>query len=62
MTRAEFFNAKLTGQPITDALSVRLADQLGAKSEPKGQNLAQRITVSAFKSTHLSSVDLRHFF
>jgi len=41
MTRAEFFNAKLTDQPVTDALTVRLTNHLQAKPEPKGKNLAQ---------------------
>jgi len=41
MTRAEFFNAKLTDRPVTDALTVRLTNHLQAKPEPKGKNLAQ---------------------
>ena len=45
MTRAEFFNAKLTGQPVTDALTVRLMDHMGVVAKPSAQNLADRITL-----------------
>jgi hypothetical protein len=46
MTRAEFFNAKLTGQPVTDALTVRLMDHMGVTAKPSAQNLADRITLN----------------
>ena len=45
MTRAEFFNAKLTGKPVTDSLKMRLMDQIGARPEQSGQSLTQRITL-----------------
>jgi len=45
MTRAEFFNAKLTGQPVTDALTVRLMDHMGVTAKPSAQTLTQRITL-----------------
>lgn len=44
MSRAEYFNARLSGQAVTDSLSVRLADHLGARSEPQARNLEERIT------------------
>ena len=46
MTLAEFFNAKLTGQPVTDALTVRLMDQMGVTSKPSAKTLTQRITLN----------------
>jgi hypothetical protein len=46
MTRAEFFNAKLTGQPVTDALTVRLMDHMGVTAKPSAKNLADRITLN----------------
>ena len=45
MTRAEFFNAKLTGQPVTDALTVRLMDHMGVVAKPSAQTLTQQITL-----------------
>lgn len=44
MSRAEYFNARLSGLAVTDSLSVRLADHLGVKPEPQAHNLEQRIT------------------
>ena len=46
MTRAEFFNARLTGQPVTDALTVRLMDHMGVTAKPSAQTLTQRITAT----------------
>ena len=43
MSRAEFFNAKLTGQPVTDSLSVRLADHMGVPQEKSKKTLTERI-------------------
>jgi hypothetical protein len=43
MSRAEFFNAKLTGQPVTDSLSVRLADHMGVPQEKGRKTLTERI-------------------
>lgn len=40
MTRAEFFNAKLSGT-FSDSISKRLADHLGAA--PHGNSLSDRI-------------------
>jgi hypothetical protein len=45
MTLAEFFNAKLTGKPVTDSLKMRLMDQIGVRPEQSGQSLTQRITL-----------------
>ena len=43
MSRAEFFNAQLTGQPVTDSLSVRLADHMGVPQEKGRKTLTERI-------------------
>ena len=43
MSRAEFFNARLTGQPVTDSLSVRLADHMGVPQEKSKKTLTERI-------------------
>lgn len=43
MSRAEFFTAKLTGQPVTDSLSVRLADHMGVPQEKGRKTLTERI-------------------
>ena len=43
MSRAEFFNARLTGQPVTDSLSVRLADHMGVPQEKGHKSLTERI-------------------
>jgi len=46
MSRADFFNAKLTGltgQPVTDSLSVRLADHMGVPQEKGRKSLTERI-------------------
>ena len=47
MSRAEFFNAKLTGQPVTDSLSVRLADHMGVPQEKGRKTLTERIRDSS---------------
>ena len=46
MTRAEFFNAKLAGLPVTDSISKRLADHLGVRAKPRNLGLAERITTT----------------
>ena len=43
MSRAEFFNAKLTGSQVTDSLSVRLADHMGVPQEKGRKTLTERI-------------------
>jgi hypothetical protein len=43
MSRAEFFNAKLTGSQVTDSLSVRLADHMGVPQEKGHKTLTERI-------------------
>ena len=43
MSRAEFFNAKLTGSQVTDSLSVRLADHMGVPQEKSKKTLTERI-------------------
>jgi hypothetical protein len=45
MTFAEFFNAKLTGKPVTDPLKMGLMDQISVRPEQSGQSLTQRITL-----------------
>jgi hypothetical protein len=45
MSRAEFFSAELSSKFLTDSLSARLIDRLGARNQARtGGTLVERIT------------------